>query len=57
MNHNINPLRNIPDTKSRHLIMQILAWMWCIVFSMYFEVFGFLVLQQFHIFLYLEQLQ
>ena len=35
MNHNINPLKNIPDTHVRHLIMQILAWMWCIIFSMY----------------------
>ena len=28
-------LRNIPDTNTRHLIMQVLAWMWCIIFSMY----------------------
>ena len=38
-----NPLRNIPNTATRHMIMQILAWMWCIVFTamtgtwMYFE--------------------
>ena len=37
MNHNKNPLKNIPDTNTRHMIMQILAWMWCIVFSMYFS--------------------
>ncbi len=36
MNHNKNPLSNIPDTNVRHMIMQVLAWMWCIVFSMYF---------------------
>ena len=30
-----NPLRNIPDMKTRHMIMQVLAWMWCIIFSMY----------------------
>ena len=36
VNHNKNPLRNIPDTNVRHMIMQVLAWMWCIVFSMYF---------------------
>ena len=35
MNHNKNPLKNIPDTNVRHMIMQVLAWMWCIVFSMY----------------------
>ena len=43
MNHNKNPLKNIPDTQVRHMIMQILAWMWCVVFSMYFTsmwVFG-----------------
>ena len=36
MNHDRNPLKNIPDTNTRHMIMQVLAWMWCIVFSMYF---------------------
>ena len=36
MDHNLNPLRNIPDLNTRHLVMQVLAWMWCIVFSMYF---------------------
>ena len=30
-----NPLSYIPDTNTRHLVMQILAWMWCIVFSMW----------------------
>ena len=30
-----NPLRHIPDTNTRHLIMQMLAWMWCIIFSMW----------------------
>ena len=28
-----NPLRKIPDLALRHLIMQVLAWMWCIVFG------------------------
>lgn len=28
-----NPLRNIPDFSTRHMIMQVLAWMWCIVFA------------------------
>tara|TARA_B100001564_G_C20532869_1_gene620607 strand:- start:49 stop:480 length:432 start_codon:yes stop_codon:yes gene_type:complete len=39
-----NPLRHIPNTNTRHMILQILAWMWCIVFSFYtgsFFVFGF----------------
>ena len=30
-----NPLSQIPDTNTRHLVMQVLAWMWCIVFSMW----------------------
>jgi len=37
MDHRLNPLRNIPDLNTRHMIMQVLAWMWCIVFSMYFS--------------------
>ena len=36
MNHERNPLRHIPDLNTRHMVMQVLAWMWCIVFSMYF---------------------
>ena len=28
-----NPLSNIPDINTRHMIMQVLAWMWCIIFS------------------------
>ena len=36
MDHKSNPLRNIPDLNTRHMVMQVLAWMWCIVFSMYF---------------------
>ena len=30
-----NPLSNIPDATTRHLVMQILEWIWCIVFSMW----------------------
>ena len=28
-----NPLSCIPDTNVRHMVMQVLAWMWCIVFA------------------------
>lgn len=28
-----NPLSNIPDFSTRHMIMQVLAWMWCITFA------------------------
>ena len=34
MDHNMNPLSNIPDLRIRHVVMQLLAWMWCIIFSM-----------------------
>ena len=39
-----NPLRNIPDLNTRHMVLQVLAWMWCIAFSMWVGsmwVFGF----------------
>ena len=35
MNMEKNPLRHIPDTNTRHMVLQVLAWMWCIVFSMW----------------------
>ena len=34
MNHKVNPLKNIDDLQTRHVVMQFLAWMWCIIFSM-----------------------
>ena len=45
MDHEKNPLSVIPDFSTRHMIMQVLAWMWCIVFgiivgSMYMGVFS-----------------
>ena len=33
MDHNMNPLSAIPDFSTRHMIMQVLAWMWCIAFG------------------------
>lgn len=35
MDHNRNPLRHIPDPVSRFWIMTVLAWLWCIAFSLY----------------------
>ena len=35
MDSSINPLSNIPDLETRHMVMQVLAWMWCIIFSMW----------------------
>ena len=37
MDSKLNPLSRIPDMNTRHMIMQLLAWMWCIVFSMSFS--------------------
>ena len=34
MDHELNPLSNIRDLQVRHIVMQFLAWMWCIIFSM-----------------------
>ena len=34
MDSDKSTLKNIPDTSTRHMILQILAWMWCIAFSM-----------------------
>ena len=45
MDSNVNPLKNITNLKIRHMIMQILAFMWSGVFSLYIVdsifVFGF----------------
>lgn len=36
MDYDRNPLRHIPDTNTRHMVLQVLAWMWCVAFSMFF---------------------
>ena len=33
MDADYNPLRHIPDMQVRHMILQVLAWMWCIIFA------------------------
>ena len=35
MDSRYNPLSYITDMSVRHLLMQMLAWMWCIIFSMW----------------------
>jgi uncharacterized membrane protein len=35
MDNKLNPLSAVPDMGVRHMVMQILAWMWCIIFSLY----------------------
>ena len=31
--HRVSPLRHIPDIATRHMILQVLAWMWVLSFS------------------------
>ena len=50
MSSNLNPLRHIPDENVRHLILQILSWMWCSAFSLYFSswfIFGLTIATHF----------
>ena len=35
MNQWYNPLKYIPDLQVRHMVLQILAWLWCIAFGLY----------------------
>ena len=35
MDADYNPLRHIPDMQVRHMILQVLAWMWCIICLLY----------------------
>lgn len=32
-NHEVSPLRHIPDINTRHMVLQILGWMWAISFA------------------------
>mgnify|MGYP001340946825 FL=1 len=44
MGWNKNPLRHIEDFNTRHMVTQVLCWMWCIVFSILmgsWTVFGY----------------
>lgn len=31
--HEISPLRHIPDFNVRHMVLQVLGWMWAVAFS------------------------
>lgn len=33
-NHEVSPLRHIPDVGTRHMILQMLGWMWASAFSL-----------------------
>ena len=35
MNAERNPLKHIPDLQTRHMILQILAWMWATTFALW----------------------
>ena len=34
MEHDHNPLKHVGDIQVRHVVLQVLAWMWCIIFAM-----------------------
>jgi hypothetical protein len=34
MEHEHNPLKHIGDIQVRHMVLQILAWMWCVIFAL-----------------------
>lgn len=31
--HEVSPLRHIPDFNTRHMVLQLLGWMWAVAFS------------------------
>ena len=33
--HDMSPPKNIPDVNTRHMILQVLAWMWVVAFSVW----------------------
>lgn len=33
INHEVSPLRHIPNVATRHMILQILGWMWAVAFT------------------------
>ena len=35
MDYKHNPLKNIPDLQVRHMVMQVLAFMWALAFSLF----------------------
>ncbi len=41
-NHEVSPLRHIPDVATRHMILQILGWMWAVAFSVAIGSYTFL---------------
>lgn len=42
--HEASPLRHIPDFNVRHMVLQILGWMWAIAFSVAIGSYTFLAI-------------
>ena len=40
--HEVSPLRHIPDFNVRHMVLQMLGWMWAITFSVAIGSYTFL---------------
>ena len=40
--HEVSPLRHIPDFTVRHMVLQMLGWMWAIAFSLAIGSYTFL---------------
>ena len=50
MDYRFNALKHIPVMQVRHMMLQVLAWLWCIAFSLYFTswtVFGYTFIAHF----------
>lgn len=41
-NHNVSPLRHIQDIPTRHMILQVLGWMWAASFAIAIGSYTFL---------------
>ncbi len=43
-NHEVNPLRHIPDIATRHMLLQVLGWMWAASFAIAIGSYSFLAI-------------
>jgi hypothetical protein len=42
--HEVSPLRHIPDVSTRHMVLQVLGWMWAISFGIAIGSYTFLAI-------------
>jgi hypothetical protein len=42
--HEVSPLRHIPDVNARHMVLQVLGWMWAISFAIAIGSYTFLAM-------------